>query len=54
VLETFWWLLLIACLVWYTVLTVYVGIRGAWDIQAMLQRLKNINDEAPAESELRP
>lgn len=35
----FWWLLTMACLLWYATVTVYVGIRGARDIRGMLQRL---------------
>ena len=29
-----------ACLVWYSTVTVYVGIRGALDIKHMLARLR--------------
>jgi hypothetical protein len=36
----FWWLLLVACLVWYSTVTVYVAIRGAIDIKQMLRRLR--------------
>lgn len=39
----FWWLLLVACLVWYSTITVYVGIRGAWDIKSMLARLEALH-----------
>ncbi|MEW6252465.1 MAG: hypothetical protein AB1716_17645 [Planctomycetota bacterium] len=35
----FWWLLLAAVIVWYSTVTVYVAIRGALDIRAMLRRL---------------
>lgn len=38
--ATFWWWLTMVCLVWYCSITVYVGIRGARDIQGMLKRLK--------------
>src|SRR5205823_729061 len=27
-----WWLLMIACVVWYSTITVYVAIRGVFDI----------------------
>jgi hypothetical protein len=52
--ATFWWWLTVACLVWYCTITVYVGIRGAFDIQGMLARLKanSLQDEAPATDEL--
>jgi hypothetical protein len=42
--ATFWWLLTIVCLVWYATVTVYVGIRGAWDIKNMLARLEKLQD----------
>lgn len=35
----FWWLLTVACVVWYSTITIYVAIRGAADIRAMLARL---------------
>jgi len=35
----FWWLMTAACLVWYSVVTVYVAIKGAKDIKTMLARL---------------
>lgn len=35
----FWWLLTAACLVWYSTVTVYVAIRGVFDIRGMLRRL---------------
>ena len=36
----FWGLLLAACLVWYSTVTIYVAIRGVLDIKHMLGRLK--------------
>lgn len=38
--HPFWLAVVIACLAWYSVLTVYVGIRGAKDIRDMLRRLE--------------
>jgi hypothetical protein len=38
-LRLFWALLTIACVVWYSTITVYVAIRGALDIKHMLKRL---------------
>jgi hypothetical protein len=35
----FWGLLMIACVVWYSTITVYVAIKGAADIKQMLARL---------------
>ena len=43
--QTFWWLLTLACLLWYTGITVYVAIRGLFDIRAMLRRLREGGDE---------
>ena len=38
--ETFWWLLTMASVGWYLIITAYVGVRGALDIRAMLRRLE--------------
>ncbi len=35
----FWWLVTMACVAWYSSVTIYVGIRGAMDIKHMLARL---------------
>jgi hypothetical protein len=45
--HIFWWLLTMACVVWYSTITVYVAIKGAADIKTMLT---NLRDEAEAES----
>jgi hypothetical protein len=37
----FWWLLTMACLVWYSTITVYVAIKGLRDIRGMLERLSS-------------
>jgi hypothetical protein len=39
----FWWLLTAACVVWYSTITVYVAIRGFFDIRGMLRRLSDAN-----------
>lgn len=39
--HPFWGLLTIAVLVWYSSITVYVAIRGSFDIREMLRRLKD-------------
>ena len=46
--EWFWFLLTIACIVWYSTITIYVAIRGSYDIRNMLARLAN---DAPREEE---
>ena len=35
----FWWLLAMACVAWYSTITVYVAIKGYADIKNMLVRL---------------
>jgi hypothetical protein len=35
----FWGILTLACLVWYSTITVYVGFKGFKDIRSMLKRL---------------
>ena len=35
----FWWALTMACVIWYSTITVYVAIKGAGDIKQMLARL---------------
>ena len=35
----FWWLLTMACVVWYSTITVYVSVKGIGDIRDMLRRL---------------
>jgi uncharacterized membrane protein YhaH (DUF805 family) len=36
----FWWLAMLAVMVWYSTVTVYVAIKGTLDIRQMLRRLK--------------
>jgi hypothetical protein len=36
----FWFLLTLAVIVWYSIVTIYVAIKGALDIPQMLRRLK--------------
>ena len=42
--HAFWWLLMVACVVWYSTITIYVAIRGTFDIKHMLRRLEESND----------
>ena len=37
--HLFWWALSMACVVWYSTVTVYVAIKGSSDIKNMLARL---------------
>lgn len=41
----FWLVATLACVVWYSTITIYVAIRGAMDIKGMLQRLSGNSDE---------
>lgn len=44
----FWSLTALACLIWYSTITVLVAFRGALDIRAMLRRLRQgqMNEES--------
>jgi hypothetical protein len=35
-----WWLIAMACVVWYSTITVYVAVRGGFNIKTMLARLR--------------
>lgn len=37
--KTFWLILTVAALLWYSIVTVYVSIKGAGDIRRMLKSL---------------
>jgi hypothetical protein len=41
----FWGALTLACLVWYSTITIYVAIKGAFDIKTMLKALKDGGEE---------
>ncbi len=45
----FWWMLMVAVMVWYSTVTVYVAIRGTLDIKQMLRRLRD-SETGPANS----
>ena len=40
-MSAVWLVVVVACVVWYSTITVYVAIRGASDIREMLQRLRD-------------
>ncbi len=44
----FWKLLAVACLAWYSSITVYVAVRGFKDIREMFRRLKRTKDSTNA------
>lgn len=37
--QNFWWLMTWAVVIWYSVVTVYVTVKGAFDIRNMLAHL---------------
>lgn len=39
--HLFWGLLTLACLIWYSTITVYVAFKGVLDIKGMLKNLKS-------------
>jgi hypothetical protein len=42
-----WWLLTMACIAWYSSVTVYVSVKGALDIKGMLRRLSEKQEDPP-------
>jgi hypothetical protein len=47
--HIFWWLLTMACVVWYSTITVYVAVRGAVDIKHMLADLSADHDRSASD-----
>ncbi len=41
----FWLAMIVACIIWFSTVTVYVAIRGAMDIRQMLKRLEQRHQE---------
>jgi hypothetical protein len=41
----FWLTLTIICVLWYLTITVYVAVRGAFDIKGMLGRLRDQSND---------
>jgi len=39
--HPFWILLSLACLVWYSTITIYIAVKGAFDVREMLRRLRD-------------
>jgi hypothetical protein len=38
-MKTFWYILTMSCVAWYTFVTAYVAVKGVGDIKGMLARL---------------
>ena len=45
----FWLGMTAAVIVWYSTITIYVAIRGAFDIRSMFARLKSQSETSPKE-----
>ncbi len=43
--QFFWWLLTMACVAWYSTITIYVAIKGSVDIKEMLSRLADQSND---------
>ena len=43
--KIFWAVIMVAVVVWYSTVTVYVAVKGVADIKGMLGRLQKINEE---------
>ena len=39
--HPFWWLVTAAVVVWYATVTIYVAVKGTYDIRGMLKRLED-------------
>ncbi len=37
--KTFWFVIMLASMIWYSTITIYVAFRGAFDIREMFRRL---------------
>jgi hypothetical protein len=48
--ESFWTVVVIACLGWYAVVTAYVAYMGAFDIRGMLNSLEARKDDGNSEN----
>ena len=46
----FWLCLTLACLAWYSLITVYVAIKGGKDIRGMLSRLEESHRKAAGDA----
>ena len=50
-IVTVWLILTVACLLWYSTMTVYVAVRAAWDISNMFVRLQSARDQTHQQDE---
>lgn len=47
--HSIWFLIITACVVWYSTITIYVAIKGSFDIREMLRDLRDRDDAAKAD-----
>lgn len=47
--HSIWFWLVWACVIWYSTITVYVSVKGAFDIKHMLRKLKENHRESGEE-----
>ncbi len=47
----FWEIVIVICLLWYALATVYIAVRGAADIQSMLSHLRECEEKEPPASD---
>jgi hypothetical protein len=52
--HSLWFWLAWACVIWYSTVTVYVGVRGFADIKHMLRRLEGKDEARGEEKKNRP
>lgn len=43
--HSIWFWLVWACVIWYSTITIYVSVKGAFDIRQMLRDLKERGDK---------
>ncbi len=46
--HSFWFWLVWACVIWYSTITIYVSVKGAFDIKNMLRDLKERGEKRDA------
>jgi hypothetical protein len=46
----FWGTITLACLVWYSTITIYVSVKGVGDIRSMLRKLSGRRNSGQAQS----
>ena len=47
--HSIWFTVVWLCVIWYSTITIYVSVKGAFDIKHMLANLKKNHDKAQAD-----